>query len=428
MDKPKSMRPAPTQPDWLLERFDELGQWLKQWRALWHPNVFSQRTLAWEHDYPELSSWLRGLDDEAIALGQRDISALAVGAPAPLGRLAQQRGELIQALERPLAAQALPELDHHHMKLGIGGRKWSQIEAFAATFEAHRDERCERLLDWCGGYGHLGRTLASHAQAKLRIVELREDLSHRARSRAQQLQVELDYQCADALNPQTARALDDVDAAVALHACGELGNALLRAGVTMNTPWMALVPCCPHILGPDRESFAPMSAAGRAHELGLDRQALRAAVLEEVFTHAPEINLKRKEKAWRLALDELVREATGEDRYFSVGPLSDAYFRGSFLDFIEAMTARFGYPLPADFSPKTQPLRLERLETRGVELERQVRALELWRALFRRPLELWLLLDRATWLIEQGRAVWVGTFCERALTPRNLAIITAAHK
>jgi hypothetical protein len=44
------------------------------------------------------------------------------------------------------------------------------------------------------------------------------------------------------------------------------------------------------------------------------------------------------------------------------------------------------------------------------------------RAAFRRPLEVWLALDRAVWLADQGLEVAVGTFCERPVTPRNVLV------
>ncbi|KPY93142.1 Uncharacterized protein ALO94_01003 [Pseudomonas syringae pv. spinaceae] len=45
------------------------------------------------------------------------------------------------------------------------------------------------------------------------------------------------------------------------------------------------------------------------------------------------------------------------------------------------------------------------------------------RNLFRRALEVWLVLDRAMYVQEQGYRVSVGTFCESQLTPRNLLIL-----
>ena len=52
-----------------------------------------------------------------------------------------------------------------------------------------------------------------------------------------------------------------------------------------------------------------------------------------------------------------------------------------------------------------------------------MRNLELLRGLFRRPLELWLALDRALLLAENGYAVHLGTFCPAELTPRNLILV-----
>jgi hypothetical protein len=52
-----------------------------------------------------------------------------------------------------------------------------------------------------------------------------------------------------------------------------------------------------------------------------------------------------------------------------------------------------------------------------------VRNLELPRSLFRRPLEIWLLLDRALFLEEQGYQVRLGNFCPAQLTPRNILLL-----
>ncbi len=48
--------------------------------------------------------------------------------------------------------------------------------------------------------------------------------------------------------------------------------------------------------------------------------------------------------------------------------------------------------------------------------------MELVRHLFRRPLEIWLALDRALFLEEQGYEVELGAFCDKPMTPRNLLI------
>ena len=52
-----------------------------------------------------------------------------------------------------------------------------------------------------------------------------------------------------------------------------------------------------------------------------------------------------------------------------------------------------------------------------------MRNLELLRSLFRRPLEIWLLLDRALYLEEQSYRVQLGEFCDSSLTPRNILLL-----
>ena len=61
-------------------------------------------------------------------------------------------------------------------------------------------------------------------------------------------------------------------------------------------------------------------------------------------------------------------------------------------------------------------------ERRGFQRLAEVRNLELLRGLFRRPLEVWLVLDQALFLQEQGYSVTLGTFCPASLTPRNLLL------
>jgi hypothetical protein len=64
-----------------------------------------------------------------------------------------------------------------------------------------------------------------------------------------------------------------------------------------------------------------------------------------------------------------------------------------------------------------------RWEAAGERRRAEVRRLELVRHAFRRPLEVWLVLDLALGLEEAGFEVAVGTFCDRALTPRNLMVL-----
>ena len=63
----------------------------------------------------------------------------------------------------------------------------------------------------------------------------------------------------------------------------------------------------------------------------------------------------------------------------------------------------------------------------GVARKKITDRVELVRHVFRRAIEVWLVLDRALYLQQQGYQVSVKTFCEKQLTPRNILILANVH-
>jgi hypothetical protein len=120
--------------------------------------------------------------------------------------------------------------------------------------------------------------------------------------------------------------------------------------------------------------------------------------------------------ARRLGFDLLQREVRGVDQYLSTPSLPTAWLDKPFADYCRELAELKG--LPALGNPDWAAL-----EAAGWQRLAHVRNLELLRNLFRRPLELWLVLDRALFLQERQYEVRVGTFCDSQLTPRNLLLL-----
>ena len=59
---------------------------------------------------------------------------------------------------------------------------------------------------------------------------------------------------------------------------------------------------------------------------------------------------------------------------------------------------------------------------RGARRLQLVQRIELVRHLFRRPLELWLMLDKALYLQQHGYEVRLTQLCDYHITPRNLLL------
>jgi hypothetical protein len=69
-----------------------------------------------------------------------------------------------------------------------------------------------------------------------------------------------------------------------------------------------------------------------------------------------------------------------------------------------------------------KPQSAHQFEEIGWVRQRELIRLSIVRHVFRRSLEVWLALDLAIYLENNGYTVGLGSFCERHLTPRNLLI------
>jgi hypothetical protein len=288
---------------------------------------------------------------------------------------------------------------------GVPARKWIQLQSFVprlvpATF-----------VDWCAGKGHLGRTIASLWSRAGTALEIDPALVRAGTALAARERCSLDFRSVDVLDPALDTSIVCGRTLVALHACGDLGDRALQVATAASATGVAWAPCCFHR---GREGFAPWSTEGQV--LGpLTRDELRLPTTDETVTSPRTRWQRRTAMAFRLGLDELRGEATGQRAYTSLPSAPSAWLGDGFENFCKRMARQFAVPLPP--SPDW-----DGAERVGRERSARARRLGLVRAAFRRPLEVWLALDRAVWLADHGLDVEVGTFCERAVTPRNVLV------
>ena len=392
----------------LARRWQQLDAWLKQHETFWRPVPFSQPNPEWLTEAQELADWLLGLPEETCDAWRDNPAAFAAQAAHFLPELASWP-ELVHLPEltgEQSADQAtLPET----RAVDMPGRKRLQAGAFTAAASPVSGP----VLDWCCGKGHLARTLAGQGAQPVRGFEWDPALVADGNRLAEHYR-----------DPVTIRQQDVMAAdlhwpagfqGVALHACGDLHRQWLVRGAEAHAPRLVLSPCC---YQRTRASvYQPLShfVAHRQDRLVVDAGALKLAVQETVTAPARERRQTARVRAWRLGFDALQRQLRGVDEYLPVPSHPGRLNKEDFEAFCRWAADKKGLVLPA-------PVDWAHWLAEGERLWQQVRRLELLRHAFRRPLELWLVLDYALFLEEQGYTVRLGTFCERALTPRNLLL------
>ncbi|SDS30258.1 Methyltransferase domain-containing protein [Pseudomonas asplenii] len=390
----------------LHTRFQALDTFLAVHQALWRPRPFTHRHLPWESQHPELAIWLRQRSLEEAETSHNHPEQLA--APAPFPALAAESRTL--GATGTLDETALPPASQR-LNVDVPGRKWQQIEAFAARLAFSRSP--EHWLDWCSGKGHLGRRLLQPGQ-QLTCLEYDPALVASGAQLSQHHHLPASHVQQDVMTAEAARHLDATHTPVALHACGDLHVRLMQLASQAGCGQLAIAPCCYNRIG--TEYYQPLSAAAQASSLQLSQDDLALPLSETVTAGARVRRQRDRSMARRLAFDLLQRQLRQSDDYLPTPSLPSAWLDKPFADYCRDLAALKGLSTVGEQD-------WAQLEAAGWQRLAEVRNLELLRGLFRRPLELWLVLDRALYLEEQGYRVRLGQFCESPLTPRNLMLL-----
>ena len=384
------------------EHFQALDAFLTQHQGLWRPRPFTRRQLPWEREHPQLAHWLRQrslADAETCHNQPHDLPA-----PAPFPQLAAQARQL-SAVDK-LPTQPLPAA-RHRLNVDVPGRKWQQVEAFGAALHFARQPR--HWLDWCAGKGHLGRRLLQPGQ-QLTCLEYDPALIAAGQALSDHHGLPATHRLQDVM---LEAALSPDHTPIALHACGDLHVRLLQAASAAGCKQLALVPCCYNRIS--AAHYQPLSASARASALQLSIDDLGLPLSETVTAGARVRQQRDTSMARRLGFDRLQRQLRGCDEYLPTPSLPTGWLEKPFADYCRELASLKGLSTGEQDWPA--------LEAHGWRRLAEVRNLELLRGLFRRPLEVWLVLDRALFLMEHGYRVEIGSFCDTALTPRNLMVL-----
>ncbi|MDL0430950.1 methyltransferase [Marinobacter sp. TBZ242] len=391
----------------VYQRWQQLNDWLVQHRELWQPAPFTDPSPAWTCKWPALAERVANFSDTDCQRLEDNPGTLAGLVAGELPSL-QVFAELthVPALASGQAEPCtLPEIRATDMP----GRKRLQAGAFASAVVPLRHD----VLDWCCGKGHLARTLAPWCNGQVSGFEWNPALVDDGNRLAGKFDDPVRLHCQDVMD--NALVMPTASHGVALHACGDLHRRLMRRVADGGLPRLSFSPCCYHLM--DAPDYQPLSqrAGNSVGRLELSRNDLRLAVQETVTAPDRVRQQTRQISRWRLGFDGLQRQLRGVDAYLPVPSHPPALLKGDFAGFCRWAANKKGLELPGgtDF---------DHWEGHGQWRLQEVYRHELVRHLFRRPLELWLVLDYALFLEEQGYDVRVGTFCERQLTPRNLLI------
>lgn len=282
-------------------------------------------------------------------------------------------------------------------------RKRAQIDAFAELI-VPLAKRSARVVDVGSGHGHLTRDLAERIDQPVVGLERDPQLIARARS----LSASASFTAIDVLNDGLELSPDDC--VIGLHACGELGDAMVDAAARSGAS-IALVGCCLQKRRTTRRSFAD-SIELPIRLLGLSNLTPRDVGVEASRAD----NLAARER--RLALHRLLT-VHGSLRH---GSEIDGINRRAAHDDLSSLVVRvFGLRQ----LPEPSPAAVEEAARWAHIHYQRARRLSLPRTMLARSLEIFVLFDRAGHLETHGFAVRTGRLFPSEVSARNLTLVAS---
>ncbi|MEZ8039522.1 MULTISPECIES: methyltransferase [Vibrio] len=390
-------------------RFKILDSFLLEHQIYWRSEPFH---LCQTHDQPwtdvnlPLVDWLDGLSIERIQTLKEQPQVLI----SELMRFLPELGNANQHIQFDNSALVGLDLPRGTAD-GIPGRKLQQIVAMGeASLKEHHGKE---WLEWCSGKGFLGRILSQQSDQKVTSFEWQQSLCESGQKIADDQKLEMDFVQGDAFSKDADRVFNSNQHAVALHACGDLHVELVKKSVSHGLPAVTISPCCYHLIRD--ESYQAMSSVAKSSALTLSKSDLRIP-LQETVTGGERVKRHRQlEMSYRLGFSQLLKGELGVDEYIPVPSIKKSELSAGFESFCCWASEVKDISLGSDID-------FDSYLIQGEALFWEMEKLSLVQQVFRRPLEVWLALDRAIYLQEQGYQASIEEFCERSVTPRNLLI------
>ncbi|WP_373958502.1 methyltransferase [Vibrio gigantis] len=390
-------------------RFKTLDSFLLEHQVYWRSEPFhlcQTQQQPWFDVNRPLVDWLDSLSIENIQILKEQPQVLVEELICFLPEL-EKANQSIQFTSTALKGLTLPRGTED----GIPGRKLQQIVSMGeASLDHHHGKE---WLEWCSGKGFLGRILSQQSKQKVTSFEWQQSLCESGQKIADAQRLEMTFVQGDAFSESADDVFNSNQHAVALHACGDLHVELVKKSVSHGLAAVTISPCCYHLI--HEENYQAMSSVAKASALTLSKSDLRIP-LQETVTGGERVKRHRQlEMSYRLGFSRLLKAELHIDEYIPVPSIKKSELAEGFESFCRWASEAKELSLGSDID-------FDSYLVQGEALFWEMEKLSLVQQAFRRPLEVWLALDRAIYLKEQGYEVTIEEFCERSITPRNLLI------
>lgn len=399
------------------KRFNQIQGLLKSYQALWYEEILNDYPHTLEN-YPK--NWVKALDE--LSWEQR----WKIDAKLDFSKLDGELRELIETISELSTFPKNETINELPKKafLGMNQKKIHEISRIAPYIgELQKKHRFSKGFDIGGGKGHLARTLAHYYGLESTSLDPDAALIDAGNKLLNKLPVPGDAKKFSFINESIGThvynpkikaqenefVFDKKTLAIGLHTCGPLSIRLMeRAKNLIN------VGCCYLKLDPMKE--VNISNEAKKDPLLFSKYSLALASRGHGGISFEDFMNKWKVKSFRYSLHLLLYEKLNLKEFITVEGYPLKKYGEDFSEY--ALTKLSELNIEHDFDATY----LNDFHQEWNPLVKKMFLANIIRWQFGRLLEVYILLDRALFLMEKGSKVEMNTLFNESISPRNIAI------
>ncbi len=403
------------------ERFLQIKDFLKPYQRIWQNEIMLMYPRPLEDYSLEWIEELRQYQDkkDVIKLEKKEVNGF-VKSPELIS-FYQEIARLTQLPEAP-NYPAMPE--DRFTWLFIIPKKQHEIKKLSPHIHhLYQKKKIHDVIDIGGGIGLLAQTLSNYFQLNVTSIDMNSDFQKTGMERniknAKDQTNRVKYKNLKvSSDSEFSQLLKNNVMPVGLHTCGKLALDLIRVSSIERVPVLINFGCCYHTLDQSTELQNISEFAQKNDPLWMNKFALTLSCRAHRKMDEKDYDLKLKVKFFRYAIHVLLFDQYDLKELVTLGNSSPKLYDESFGVYVLEQLKRIGMTpkhtieeLNAFFENPDLQILIERMLAAG-----------LIRNALGRVMELYLLLDRAIFLEEQGYKVDVQEFFDEELSPRNIGI------
>lgn len=288
--------------------------------------------------------------------------------------------------------------------------------------EIYQKTKVSEVLDIGGGVGFLAQTLNNQYQHHVTSIDMNTEFQqtgierHKKNAKwphkVQFKNVKVENQ------GEFVEILKQNVMPVGLHTCGKLALDIIRVSSDKKVPALVNFGCCYHTLdeAPDLQNIS--SFARENNPLWMCKFALTLSCRAHRKMDEKDFDLKQKVKYYRYAIHILLHDQYDMKELVTLGNSNPKLYDESFGFYVYEQMKR----IKVDPKHSIEELNAWYANQELMVMIDRMLAAGLIRNALGRVMELYLLLDRAIYLEEQGYHVKVQEFFDEELSPRNIGI------